>query len=164
MDITSAVEYLHSMEIIHCDLKTSNILLDKKFRAKLCDFGLVLKRGEVRSYLPGEDIEGSIRYLSPELLDTTKFRQWKKSADVFGYGVILWEIASQDKPWEPLNSNAVIPKVLKGERNAIPQDCPNPYAELIERSWIQDESQRGDMKAARKWLEDHSKEILAYKP
>ncbi len=107
--IADAVQYLHGKGILHCDIKSANILLDDKCQAKLADFGTVLikDRPELRR-------EGSTpSYQSPEL---SKWMQrhlhlssrqtlpqdaqgdvppFSESSDVYAMGTVFWEIAER---------------------------------------------------------------------
>uniref|UniRef100_A0A7N0VAH9 Protein kinase domain-containing protein n=1 Tax=Kalanchoe fedtschenkoi TaxID=63787 RepID=A0A7N0VAH9_KALFE len=89
------IEYIHEharARYVHRDIKTSNILLDEGFRAKISDFGLaklVGKSGD--GGVTATRVVGTYGYLAPEYLSeglaTTK-------SDVFAFGVILFEIIS----------------------------------------------------------------------
>lgn len=71
LDIARALEHLHTLNIMHCDVKSSNIFLQhtsggKGFVCKLADFGLAKLIGEDRMYLTNHSVSGTITNLAPE--------------------------------------------------------------------------------------------------
>lgn len=66
-DLISALYYLHSHRILHRDLKPPNILLDKNYKAKVCDFGLARNMTLGTQILTS--IKGTPLYMAPELLE-----------------------------------------------------------------------------------------------
>ena len=63
LDTASGLRYLHRKNIVHCDVKSRNVLLSADYTAKLCDFGLSKKCSEDRVPLAGTK-----GHLAPELL------------------------------------------------------------------------------------------------
>lgn len=95
-DIARGLLYLHDeceTQIIHCDIKPQNILMDEQFCAKISDFGMakLLKKDQTRTYTA---IRGTIGYVAPEwhrkLPVTVK-------ADVYSFGVVLLELICRRK-------------------------------------------------------------------
>ncbi|XP_010479696.1 PREDICTED: lysM domain receptor-like kinase 3 [Camelina sativa] len=95
LDAARGLEYIHEhtkTHYVHRDIKTSNILLDEAFRAKISDFGLaklVEKTGE--GEISVTKVVGTYGYLAPEYLSDG--RATSKS-DVYAFGVVLFEIIS----------------------------------------------------------------------
>ena len=91
LQIAIAVQYIHSRQILHCDLKSANILIDKNFNIKLIDFGL--------SYFMSEAPNGYIgtaRWMAPEILNGKKYSIY---SDIFSYGMILIELLTEKVPY-----------------------------------------------------------------
>ncbi|KAG1339149.1 putative LRR receptor-like serine/threonine-protein kinase [Cocos nucifera] len=90
-DAAKGIEYLHtgcSPAVIHRDLKTSNILLDKDMRAKVSDFGLS-KPAVDESHVSG--VQGTLGYLDPVYCTS---QQLTEKSDIYSFGVILLELIS----------------------------------------------------------------------
>ncbi|CAA2956987.1 receptor-like kinase TMK3 [Olea europaea subsp. europaea] len=91
LDVARGMEYLHTLahqSFIHRDLKSSNILLDDNYRAKVSDFGLV-KLAPDRERSVATRLAGTFGYLAPEYAVTGKITT---KVDVFSFGVVLMEI------------------------------------------------------------------------
>ncbi|GLJ05525.1 hypothetical protein SUGI_0019570 [Cryptomeria japonica] len=96
LDAAEGLEYLHvssTPKIIHRDVKSANILLDRNLRAKLADFGLskIVKNTENKT-IPTHMttiIKGTVGYVDPEYFDTSKLTE---RSDVYSFGVVLLEI------------------------------------------------------------------------
>lgn len=92
-DAAKGIEYLHTgcnPNIIHRDLKSSNILLDKDMRAKVSDFGLSRLAAEGTTHVSSL-VRGTVGYLDPEYYVSQQFTE---KSDVYSFGVVLLEMIS----------------------------------------------------------------------
>ena len=97
LETARGVHYLHSFKppILHRDLKSLNLLLDECFRIKLADFGWTRVMAES---MTGKI--GTYQWMAPEVINNEKYTE---KADVYSFGIILWEIASREPPYKNIN-------------------------------------------------------------
>ncbi len=99
-EIAQGMKFLHSKRVIHRDLKTLNILMDKDNNPKIADFGYA--RNNLSFYKTNRI--GTSCYMAPEVI-LGNFYDYK--ADVFSYGMILYELYSNDLPYSWIDSSMV---------------------------------------------------------
>ncbi|GLC65734.1 hypothetical protein PLESTF_000334100 [Pleodorina starrii] len=105
MAVARGMAYLHSRmpPILHLDLKSPNVLVDDRWRVKIADFGL--SRVRQRTYVSSGAAAGSPEWMAPEVL---RCDHYAEAADVYSYGVILWELLTGQAPWADLNAMQVV--------------------------------------------------------
>ncbi|XP_020524531.1 probable receptor-like protein kinase At1g49730 isoform X1 [Amborella trichopoda] len=96
IDVANALEYLHfycDPPLCHRDIKSSNILLDGNFVAKVADFGLahVARNGAISFEPVNTDIRGTPGYMDPEYVVTQELTE---KSDIYSYGVVLLELVT----------------------------------------------------------------------
>ena len=125
--ITSGLRYLHHRDpqILHCDLKPSNILLDKDGRiAKIGDFGQTKFRPSDIQYLTTTQ-PGTVLYMPPEALRDKETRFTDKG-DVFSLGVVMLDVATQEPPSCSMFGIDIVPEVERRAKDLskVPDDHP----------------------------------------
>lgn len=136
IDAASGLQYLHSQNIIHRDLKSLNILVNEQMQAKIADFGLAKIKLTTNSTTPGV---GTPLWMAPELFDEGCCN---KTTDIYAISIVLWEIAARKLPYEGKNQVQMLRYVERGGRETIPADAPASYATLIAKCWTQRASER----------------------
>eukprot|EP00727_Mastigamoeba_balamuthi_P002697 m51a1_g12424 putative serine threonine kinase (172) ;mRNA; f:786929-787938 len=110
----SAMTYLHLCNIVHRDLKSSNILLNKRMDVKLSDFGLAA----VKTANKTSTLCGTIAWMAPEVLSSGAYSE---ASDVYSFGVVMHEVLTSEVPFRGLNKVAVAREILEGRRPEIPR-------------------------------------------
>ncbi|CAG7882148.1 unnamed protein product [Brassica rapa] len=136
LDIARGMNYLHccSPPIVHRDLKSSNLLVDRNLTVKVADFGL--SRVKHETYLTTKSGKGTPQWMAPEVL---RNESADEKSDIYSFGVVLWELATEKIPWETLNSMQVIGAVgFMNQRLEIPKDIDPLWISLMESCWHND--------------------------
>src|SRR5262249_35885258 len=93
LQVCDALQYAHEEGIVHRDIKPENILLDKRGRVKIADFGIakLLNRNTAEYTLTGPwQVMGTLHYMAPEQMDGSHAVDHR--ADVYALGVLLYEL------------------------------------------------------------------------
>ena len=140
LDVAKGMHYLHSCTpvIVHRDLKSPNLLVDKHWVVKVCDFGL--SRMKNHTFLSSKSNAGTPEWMAPEVL---RNEPSDEKSDVFSFGVIFWELLTQQIPWAHLNPMQVVGVVgFAGNRLAVPETIDPRLREICEECWAQDPRER----------------------
>ena len=136
--LASAVAYLHDNQVIHCDLKCSNMMITSNRRAVLLDLGLAIRAGQENRLV------GTLQYMAPEIIrgGSASF-----ASDWYSFGVMIYEVLTDAFPpieVEPSESDtdrsnyqldlAEVRKLLDG--------CPDGLAHLCTDLLQSDPTQR----------------------
>ncbi|MFS7978307.1 putative dual-specificity kinase TKL-Pl-4 family [Helianthus anomalus] len=154
IDISKGMNYLHQNNIIHRDLKAANLLMDEHEVVKVADFGVARVKAQT-GVMTAET--GTYRWMAPEVIE---HKPYDHKADVFSFGVVLWELLTGKLPYEYLTPlQAAVGVVQKGLRPTIPKNTPPKLAELLEKCWQQDPSLRPDFTEIIEILKEIAKEV-----
>lgn len=141
--ICSGMSYLHSHDIIHRDLKPENILIDDFLFPKISDFGLSKiknsSRGQINIESSQNALKGTPAYMAPEIWLN---REYSKSSDVYAFLIILYEIFSNEKPFQNCGFYQILVNVSKGNRPEINEDVPKSFKTLIKSCWNENPQNR----------------------
>jgi len=124
------VKYLHTLEVplIHRDLKSSNLLVDETMNVKVADFGFARLKEENATMTRC----GTPSWTAPEIIRGDRYNE---KADVYSFGMVMWEMLTRRQPFEGRNFMGVSLEVLEGKRPQVPNDCPGPYRDMMTRCW-----------------------------
>uniref|UniRef100_A0A8C0GR93 Serine/threonine-protein kinase Nek8 n=1 Tax=Chelonoidis abingdonii TaxID=106734 RepID=A0A8C0GR93_CHEAB len=109
VQILLALHHVHTKQILHRDLKTQNILLDKhRMIVKIGDFGISkILSSKSKAYT----VVGTPCYISPELCEGKPYNQ---KSDIWALGCVLYELASLKRAFEAANLPALVLKIMSG--------------------------------------------------
>lgn len=124
--IAKAIQYLHSREVIHRDLKARNVLLTKRLQPKLIDFGA----SRLISPFDMSAGVGTPFWTAPEVLESTEYTE---KADIYSFGVLLTELDTCEAPFhsvvgangEKMKPFLILKQVVDGLlRPSLTDGCP----------------------------------------
>ncbi|CAJ1946761.1 unnamed protein product [Sphenostylis stenocarpa] len=141
LDLARGLSYLHTKKIVHRDVKTENMLLDKTRTLKIADFGVARIEASNPHDMTGET--GTLGYMAPEVLNGNPYN---RKCDVYSFGICLWEIYCCDMPYPDLSFSEVTSAVVRQNlRPEIPRCCPSSLANVMKRCWDANPDKRPEM-------------------
>ncbi|KAJ7839002.1 hypothetical protein B0H14DRAFT_3869860 [Mycena olivaceomarginata] len=145
LDAGLGLEHLHSLKLVHGDLKAINVLVTRSGRAVLADFGLA-SVADSKIFLSTSSGKrgGTVRWHAPEL-----FHEGRNSfaSDVYAFSCVCYEIFTGDLPFFDLTKDgAVILKVMQGQRPSRSLSVPDNVWDLMEECWKADPEARPSAK------------------
>ncbi|GLI64469.1 hypothetical protein VaNZ11_007742 [Volvox africanus] len=154
LEVALALRYLHSINLVHRDLKPQNVLLKSSpsdvrgFTAKLSDFGLVKLLTEADMVAAAATptaasgrrprrYSGTISHVAPEAIHQHgNANAVDVAVDIYAFGIVMWEILTGQPVYLGLNSDQIIERVqTQGLRPVFPSDAPADFSALANRCW-----------------------------
>ncbi|KAH9759300.1 serine/threonine-protein kinase STY46 [Citrus sinensis] len=156
IDVSKGMNYLHRNNIIHRDLKAANLLMNENGVVKVADFGVARVQAQY-GVMTAET--GTYRWMAPEVIE---HQPYNHRADVFSFGIVLWELVTGKLPYDDLTPlQAAVGVVQKGLRPTIPVHTHPILVDLLERCWQRDPSLRPDFSEITELLQHLAQRGLA---
>lgn len=157
VQVASALEYAHKQNILHRDVKPSNLLLDMHGTVWVTDFGLA-KLDDQQNLTETGDILGTFRYMSPEAFDG----RTDARSDVYALGLTLYEMLALRPAFNERERNRLLKQVTMAEPTplrrlnpAIPRDLATIAHKAIERDPARRYQTAGELEAdLQRFLDD----------
>ena len=135
--VCKGMTYLHSMAVIHRDLKPGNLLMSAvqspsgpELIVKVADFGLARVQDSVKTMTGGI---GTSQYTAPEVLRSERY---DAKVDVYSFGIVLWEMHSKKLPYSEMTQTQIAVAVAtQNHRPSMPPNCPEPFWQLMQLCW-----------------------------
>ena len=124
--ICRGLQYIHSKNIIHRDIKSQNIFLMKNGKLKIGDFGIAKALTETKNN--ASTVIGTPYYFSPEIINGEPYNY---KTDIWSLGVVLYEMCCLKLPFESNNIAQLSIKIMKGKYDPIPNRYSKNMANLI---------------------------------
>ena len=146
--MAGALAHAHQRSIIHCDLKSSNVIITPEGCAKVLDFGLARRLrpeelGEATcsrvSLATGDTIAGTLHYLAPEVL---RGQPADARADLWALGVLLHEMAAGELPFQGRTAFELSAAILREQPQPLPAGVPAGLRAVIQRCLAKEPAQR----------------------
>eukprot|EP00029_Vermamoeba_vermiformis_P004785 TRINITY_DN1541_c0_g1_i1.p1 TRINITY_DN1541_c0_g1~~TRINITY_DN1541_c0_g1_i1.p1 ORF type:complete len:680 (-),score=61.52 TRINITY_DN1541_c0_g1_i1:70-2109(-) len=138
IDAAIGMNFLHCSNIIHRDLKSHNLLVDNNWKVKVADFGLSKMIEE--KCTSTMTACGTPCWTAPEVL---RHQTYSIRADVYSFGICLWEMATRSDPYQNVPPFQVILHVAtKGLRPQLAPEIPDEWSALIQHCWNDDPERR----------------------
>ena len=168
VSIADALSYLHTKRIIFRDLKPANVGFDSTGVLKLFDFGFAVGIDESKGKSRDEDDEGEEAPLLFDKCGTPRYmasevgleQGYSLPADVYSYGILLWEILALKKPFRNIKSASEFHKTVfeKGARPKVSKSWPQSLQEIMTTCWSADPSERPTMAHTKTMISAYARE------
>lgn len=142
-ELARGLAYLHSKGIVHRDIKSLNVVLDRDYHAKWCDFGLAqLKQHSTTTSKAdvsgGGSLTGTLHWMAPELF-SRKSSTPRMQSDIWALGMLFFELASRGIPYKDAQTpQQVMNWIMSGEGEEIPAECLEQFpdfASIMQQCW-----------------------------
>ncbi|KAJ6459552.1 kinase-like domain-containing protein, partial [Mycena sanguinolenta] len=149
-EIAQGLEYLHSCNIVHGDLRGTNILINADWSACLADFGLSIFSDSTSSMTSNRG--GSLYWMAPELLDPDRLQDKflrTPASDIYAFGCVCFELYTGRPPFANFPEPGALMKILKGERPERPSGLPvmtDSFWQHVTTYWTDNPSARPETK------------------
>lgn len=148
-EVAESIKYLHGLHLVHCDIKSDNILLKADssrrlgFMPKLADFGLVKLLKD--DYIRNRSGAGTITHLAPEMFAAGS--KITTGVDSYAFGVLMFEMYTGQRPYQGFKRDAItaLMRAQKHLRPTFPAGTPDDYLELATRCWATEPSDRPNL-------------------
>lgn len=170
--IASALNHAHNKNLVHCDVKSHNILIDTKGVAKITDFGIAKAVGQSNIIENKKEVMGSVYYLAPEQATGGKV---SPQSDVYSLGVVLFEMLTGSLPYKGETAAEVARQHLECPTPSVclfDEDMPASLGKIVDKALAKNRFQRygsaielyHDLEQAESLLysdEDNTKRVIA---
>ncbi|KAF9647773.1 kinase-like protein, partial [Thelephora ganbajun] len=150
LQVAKGLQYFHSLDVTHGNLKGANVLINGLGQAQLTDYGFAPINSSIR-FTVTEFTAGNARWLAPEIIRPPPGASCtdieSKSADVFAFAMVAVEVFTGNLPFEEQGNPGAVNRIFRGDRPAFPQNAEDigltvQMWEFLRRCWHPDHTKR----------------------
>ncbi|KAJ2783638.1 hypothetical protein GGI15_002506 [Coemansia interrupta] len=138
LQLVAALAYLHSLGVVHHDIKLPNVLIGTDGRIKLCDLGLATQLTKDGKPIYVHTLKGTPLYMAPEMLQRVRYTY---KADLWSLGVVLYELYVGRTPFRT-HSLADLRKNIMEEEIIWPKQIPEQLKGFLDSLLQKDPARR----------------------